>query len=99
MGEKSGAEVPFLRSKRASMTYSMEEDVLEDIRLKLIKNKQKLPDYILWLRPTHPLRDIKIFEKGFIKLKKYKQSICIVSEADSRIFTSKNNKLIDKHLF
>ena len=94
MGEKNGVDVPFLRSKKASMSHSMEEDVLEDIRLKLINNNQKLPDYILWLRPTHPLRDINIFKKGLTKLKKYKQSVCIVSEVDSRIFTSKNNKLI-----
>lgn len=94
IGEKNGADVPFLRSKKASMSYSMEEDVLEDIRLKLINNNQKLPEYILWLRPTHPLRDINIFKKGLKKLKKYKQSVCIVSEVDSRIFASKKNKLI-----
>ena len=94
VGEKYGAGVPFLRSKKASMSSSMEEDVLEDIRLKLIKNNEKLPNYILWLRPTHPLRDINIFKKGYTKLKKYKQSVCIVSKTDSRIFTSKNNKLI-----
>ena len=94
IGEKHGAEIPFLRSKKASMSVSMEEDVLEDIRLKLIKNHKKLPNYILWLRPTHPLRDINVFKKGFAKLKKYNQSVCIVSKTDPRIFTSKNNKLI-----
>ena len=39
LGLKYGAEVPFLRSKNASESYSMEEDVLEDIRKNLLKKK------------------------------------------------------------
>jgi len=94
IGLKSGAEVPFLRSKKASRSNSMEEDVLEDIRKKLIKIKKKLPDYILWLRPTCPLRDIKIYHKAYKKFKTEKKSVCIVSQTDPRIFINKNNKLI-----
>lgn len=94
IGKKNGAEVPFLRSKKASKSTSMEEDVLEDIRLNLLKKKENLPDCILWLRPTHPLRDINIFKKAFLKFKKHKASICVVSKVDPRIFISKNNKLV-----
>lgn len=94
IGKKNGADVPFLRSKKASKSNSMEEDVLEDIRLKLLKNNQKLPDYILWLRPTHPLRDVKIFNEAFLKFKKLRESVCIVSKTDPRIFLSKKNRLI-----
>lgn len=94
IGLKSGAEVPFLRSKEASKSDSMEEDVLEDIRKKLIKIKEKLPDHILWLRPTCPLRDVKIYHKAYKKFKTEKKSVCIVSQTDPRVFTSKNNYLI-----
>ena len=94
IGLMNGAEVPFLRSKKASQSNSMEEDVLEDIRIKLLKNKKSFPDYILWLRPTSPLRDIKIFNNAYLKFKKYNKSVCIVSRTDSRIFISKNSKLI-----
>ncbi len=94
IGKKNGAEVPFLRSKKASNGSSMEEDVLEDIRLRLLRTKQKLPDYILWLRPTHPLRDIKIFKDAFLKFKKFKESVCVVSKTDPRIFLSKKNRLV-----
>ena len=69
-------------------------DVLEDIRFKLSKSNQKLPDFILWLRPTHPLRDIKIFKKAFLKFKKYQESVCVVSKTDPRIFKSKEGRLV-----
>jgi CMP-N,N'-diacetyllegionaminic acid synthase len=94
IGLKSGAEVPFLRSDKASKSNSMEEDVLEDLRKKLLKDKKKLPDYILWLRPTCPLRDLKLYNKAYQKFKKTKKSVCVVSQAEPRIFISKNNKLI-----
>ena len=94
IGLKSGAEVPFLRSKEASKSDSMEEDVLEDIRKKLIKIKEKLPDHILWLRPTCPLRDVKIYHKAYKKFKTEKKSVCIVSQTDPRVFINKNNKII-----
>ena len=94
IGLKNGAEVPFLRSKKVSKSQSMEEDVLEDIRLKLLKEKIKPPDNILWLRPTCPLRSLKIYNRAYYKFKKTKKSICVVSTTDPRIFVSKNNKLI-----
>ena len=72
----------------------MEEDVLEDLRKKLLKNKKELPDYILWLRPTCPLRDVKLYNKAYQKFRKEKKSVCIVSQTDPRIFIVKNNKLI-----
>ncbi len=97
IGLRYGAEVPFLRSKGASKSESMEEHVLEDIRIKLLRRKEELPENILWLRPTNPLRDIKLFKKAFLRFKKYKKSVCIVSRTDPRIFTFKNKKLIPLH--
>tara|TARA_B100000787_G_C16180871_1_gene291743 strand:- start:1124 stop:1843 length:720 start_codon:yes stop_codon:yes gene_type:complete len=94
IGLKYGADVPFLRSKKTSQSNSMEEDVLEDLRKKLLKNKKELPDYILWLRPTCPLRDVKLYNKAYQKFRKEKKSVCIVSQTDPRIFIVKNNKLI-----
>lgn len=94
IGEVNGAEVPFLRSKKASKNNSMEEDVLEDIRKKLLKTQENFPDYILWLRPTCPLRDKVTYYNAYKKFKKLKKSVCIVSKTDPRIFTAKNGKLI-----
>jgi CMP-N,N'-diacetyllegionaminic acid synthase len=94
IGIKYGASVPFLRSKNSSQSNSMEEDVLEDLKKKLNKKKIKLPDYVLWLRPTCPLRDIKNYIAAYKKFKKFKKSVCIVSQTDPRIFIAKNKKLI-----
>jgi len=98
IGIKYGAEVPFLRSKKASQSNSMEEDVLEDLRKKLNISKNKLPDYVLWLRPTCPLRDTETYKRAYKKFKKKKKSVCIVSKTDPRIFVAKNNKLIPINL-
>ncbi len=94
IGIKCGAEVPFLRSKKASKSNSMEEDVLEDIRKKLLKTKRKFPNYILWLRPTCPLRDLKLYHKAYQRFVLEKKAVCIVSQTDPRIFIGKNNRLI-----
>ena len=89
-----GAEVPFLRSKKSSKSSSMEEDVLEDIRIKLLKSKINPPDYVLWLRPTCPLRDVKLFKDAYLKFKKFDKSVCIVARTDPRIFVMKQKKLV-----
>lgn len=89
-----GAEVPFLRSKKNSRSNSMEEHVLEDIRIKLLKNNIDPPDNILWLRPTSPLRDTKVFKSAYIKFRKSNKSVCIVTSTDPRIFIMKQNKLV-----
>lgn len=93
IGLKNGAEVPFLRSSKASKSHSMEEDIIEDIRRKLFKYKEKPPDYLLWLRPTCPLRSVKTYIKAYNKFIKIKKSVCIVSRTDPRIFSSKDGKL------
>lgn len=94
IGEKNGAEVPFLRSKKASSSHSMEEDVLEDLRKNLTKQKIIPPDYVLWLRPTCPLRNLKNYYEAYKKFIKSRKSVCIVSQTDPRVFISKKNILI-----
>jgi CMP-N-acetylneuraminic acid synthetase len=89
-----GAEVPFLRSKKDSKSSSMEEHVLENIRIKLLKEKIDPPDYVLWLRPTCPLRDVKLFKDAYSKFIKLNKSVCIVSRTDPRIFIMKQNRLV-----
>ena len=98
IGLKYGAEVPFLRSKKVSQSNSMEEDVLEDIKKKLNEKKSKIPDYVLWLRPTCPLRNIENYIAAYKKFKKLNKSVCIVSQTDPRIFVAKNKKLIPLNL-
>jgi len=93
LAKKHGAYVPFLRSSYASKSNSMEEDVLEDIRINLNKNNIIKPDYILWIRPTTPLRDINAFNRAYKIFLKKTNSICIVNRTESRIFLKRNKFL------
>jgi len=90
---KNGAYVPFYRSKKASSDLAMEEDILQDIKKNLDKEKLDYPSYILWLRPTTPLRDLSAFKKAFKLFIKKKKSVCIVSKSEPRIFYQKNGNL------
>jgi len=57
-----GAEVPFLRSKKNSGDKSTDYDFLNEI-IKFYENKNVYYDYITHMRPTTPLRKIKILNK------------------------------------
>ena len=95
IGIKYGASIPFLRSKKSSSDDSMEEDVLNDIRSKMINNKIDFPDAVLWLRPTHPVRSIKHFELMYEKFltKKY-SSVVSVTPTDYRTFIAQDDLLM-----
>lgn len=90
---KNGAYVPFYRSKKASSDSAMEENILEDIRKNLKQKKLEYPNYILWLRPTTPLRDLSAFTKAFNLFIKKRKSVCIVSKTEPRIFYQKKGNL------
>tara|TARA_Y100001954_G_C15808175_1_gene603782 strand:- start:1684 stop:2397 length:714 start_codon:yes stop_codon:yes gene_type:complete len=92
LAQKFGAKVPFLRSKDSSSDLAMEEDILEDIRIKCMKKNIELPQSVLWLRPTHPLRCIDSFNKAYKEFLNTKSSVYVATEADSRIFIEDKNK-------
>lgn len=80
------------RTKFASNNHAMEEDILLDLNSFFSKNND-YPDAILWLRPTHPLRCKKTFEKAYKKFRKSNNSVAVVHKHDSRLFIEKNQKL------
>jgi len=82
------------RSKKASKNKAMEEDILKDLLVFFEKKKFQKPDAILWLRPTSPLRSIFIFKKGYQKLIRYRKTVMIVHEEESRLFKNTGNYLI-----
>lgn len=87
IGKQYGAEVPFLRGEAAARDTSMEEDILEDMRLKCMDAGIESPSTIVWLRPTHPLREVETFERAHQKFISGKHtSICVVTPEDPRIF-------------
>jgi len=95
IAKNAGADVPFLRSDWASNDSSMEQDVLEDIRVQCIENNITPPDSILWLRPTHPHRSIAKFEKmNEMFLTGLYDSVVAVTKEDSRLFVLNANGIL-----
>ncbi len=94
IGERYGADVPFLRSANASQDTSMEQDILFDIFNQCIENRIKIPRNILWLRPTHPIRDLSVFINGYNLFTSGNfSSVCVVTPEDPRIFCNFNGCL------
>ena len=91
-----GAEVPFLRSVLASDDNAMEEDILEDMRLKFIENTIPEPDLMVWLRPTFIFRDINDVSSCIRALKSDSSlsAARTVVQAENRLYKIKNNHLV-----
>lgn len=92
---KYGAEVPFLRSKKASSSKAMEEDILKDLRLKFMQNNIDEPDLVVWLRPTFVFRSKADVNECINALKENKNfsAARTVIEAENRLYriNKKNN--------
>lgn len=94
IGEKFGAYIPFLRSESASADLSMEEDILLDFSNQAESQGVELPDGLLWLRPTHPLREKEAFIEAYDKyVSGCYSSVCVVTPEDPRIFNVRGDNL------
>ncbi|MDO8667870.1 MAG: acylneuraminate cytidylyltransferase family protein [bacterium] len=62
VAEKYGAEVPFLRPARLATDKASANDALLYLLLKLKKEENYFPDYVLYLQTTSPLRELKDIE-------------------------------------
>ena len=81
--------IKHLRSKKSSKDTSMEEHILRDLIKFFKREKINYPDCILWLRPTHPLRDKDTFNKAYNRFKRNKKTVMVVHKVDSRLFKSR----------
>ncbi len=68
---EAGAEVPFLRPKEISLDNSTDYEFIEHALDWLSKNDQ-MPDFIVHLRPTTPLRDPSIIDSAINTFKQSK---------------------------
>ncbi len=69
---KYGALCPFLRPKKISQDNSTDIECFKHFIYFLKKNKIKLPDYILHLRATSPMRKYKQLEAAYSNIIKHK---------------------------
>jgi CMP-N,N'-diacetyllegionaminic acid synthase len=69
IAKKYGAEVPFLRPAELAKDESPDIDFILHAVNWFKENENKIPDYIVHLRPTTPLRDPVIISRAIKKIK------------------------------
>ena len=96
IGKKYGADVPFLRPKNISGNLANDYEVINHF-IKFFRNTEIDFDYIVFLRPTTPLRNPKIITKA---IKSFLDSNCNalrsvheMSETSYKTFTKSKKKL------
>jgi len=67
IGISFGAEVPFIRPKEISVDLSSDFEFVDHALTWLSQNKQRVPDFIVHLRPTTPLRIPSIIDEAIVK--------------------------------
>ena len=96
--EKYGAEVPFLRPKKISNDNSLDVDFFIHATNWLKLNHNYIPDIIVHLRPTSPLRKIKILKKMITEISRKKidsiKSISPLKKSIYKIWFLKKNNFI-----
>lgn len=68
IAKEYGAEVPFLRPAHISQDNSTDFEMIEHALDWLLENENYLPDYIVHLRPTTPLRRVEVVDDAIEKL-------------------------------
>jgi len=99
IAQKYGAEVPFLRPSKISTDNSLDVDFFKHALKWLKKNQGYQPDYVIHLRPTSPIRKIKILQKAINIIKKNKKitsirSISLLNKSAYKIWFLKKNFLL-----
>jgi CMP-N,N'-diacetyllegionaminic acid synthase len=68
VAQKYGAEVPVIRPKEFAQDLSSDFDVFYHMLTWLKENENYVPDYVIQLRPTSPIRNIGQIENAINKL-------------------------------
>tara|TARA_B110000037_G_scaffold223103_1_gene302154 strand:+ start:10962 stop:11672 length:711 start_codon:yes stop_codon:yes gene_type:complete len=98
VAKKYGCKNLVLRKKIFSGDKTSDFEVFKDFINTLIKQKKSLPEYIVHLRPTTPIRKSKIIEKAikiFLKNDNYTslRSVSLMTNPSYKTFRIKNGKL------
>ncbi len=56
---KYGAEVPFLRPEKYAQDDSLDIDVFRNVLMELQQKESYVPDIVVHLRPTYPIRNVE----------------------------------------
>ena len=98
IAKKYGCKNLLLRSKKFSGDKSSDFEVFKNFIGLVLKKREVLPEYLVHLRPTTPIRKNSILSKAikiFLKQKKYSslRSVSLMSNPSFKTFRIKNKKL------
>lgn len=79
ISKKYGAEVPFLRPAKLATDTAIDLDVFKHTIGWFEKFERKLPDYLVQLLPTFPLRDPKIMDLAIGEISKNRKATSLAS--------------------
>ncbi len=78
-----GAEVPFLRPEEISGSTAQDIEYLCHALRYLGETEGKVPEYLVLLRPTTPIRDVKLIEQAIEVIKENEAASAVVSVHDA----------------
>lgn len=79
IARKYGAEIPFLRPKEISGAKAQDIEYLDHALQYLGETEGEIPEYLVLLRPTTPIRDIKLLQQALAVIKKNETASALVS--------------------
>ena len=74
-----GAEVPFLRPKKYATDNARDIGLIKHAIRWLKRNENFCPDYLVFLRPTTPLRNVEVVDKAISEIIKDKKATALRS--------------------
>ena len=84
IAKQYGAEVPFMRPAEFATDSAVDYDVVKHALEWLQENEQYEPAYIVFLRPTTPLRDPSLVDNAIEKFLLHKEATCLRSGHETR---------------
>ena len=93
IAKRYGAEVPFLRPKKFATDNARDIGLIKHAIRWLKRSENFYPDYLVFLRPTTPLRNIKLIDRAILEIIKDKKATALRS---GHLFESSAYKLFKK---
>ena len=100
IAKQCGAEVPFLRPAEISTDFSTDYEFVKHFLDWLKVSEEKIPEYIVHLRPSTPLRDPAVVAAAVEVFHKDKEATALrsvheMSESAYKCFCIKSGRLVD----
>jgi len=93
IAKKYGAEVPFLRPKKFATDNAKDIELIKHAIRWFKHNENFHPDYLVFLRPTTPLRNVRVVDNAISEIIKDKKATALRS---GHLFESSAYKLFKK---